>query len=283
MVEHSQPRLQQALASWPHWATTLPAEPRVLSTLHSGRSHNTYLLAADQQQFVLRLENPRSRELAMSQTQEVAVMQAAGPLAPPLVWSDQHTLVTGFVHGSRWQPLENLPALCAALHHLHGQTLDLPAFDLARHCDNYWQKILHSGAPLSAETHALFDQSRTVLSRVLQDHPEQVVCHNDLNADNIFCRDNDFVFLDWEYAGYNSPYFELATLAEFFHLSDPQSAQLSAHYWKNSHATHHLAALQAFRVAVRFTEWLWLILKQDHQLAACELRLKKLLKENVSA
>lgn len=274
-------QLQQALAAWPHWAVAVPGEPRLIKTLNSGRSHNTYHLASGEQQFALRVENPQSRELAMTKAQEVTLMHAAGPLAPAVIWADEHTLVTEFIEGTRWQPLENLPALCAALHHLHAQTLTLPAFDLARHCDEYWHKVLHGDISVTAATRALFDRCRALLDSVLLAHPEQVVCHNDLNPDNIFCRRDGFIFLDWEYACYNSPYFELATLAEFFHLSDAQTAQLSAHYWNNSRAQFHLTALQSFRVVVRFTEWLWLLLKQDNQLSACELRLKNLL-HNVS-
>lgn len=282
--------LRSALASWPGWTARLSAEPRIVETLNSGRSHTTYLLVGDQQQFALRLENPQSRALAMTKTQEVALMRAAGHLAPAIVWSDERTLVTEFIRGTRWQPLENLPALCLALHHLHSRRLDLPTFNLAHHCDDYWKKILASDIVPSATTQAVFAQGRALLDNVLRAHPEQVVCHNDLNADNIFCRDDGFVFLDWEYACYNSPYFDLATLAEFFYLDERQTAQLSAHYWNHVRTQFHSDALQGFRVAVRFTEWLWLLLKQDpHSVdekrlpveklrTACELRLRHLLK-----
>lgn len=276
MGEHKEAALQRALACWPQWAANPPV---VVNKLNSGTSHTTYLLAAGEQQFVLRLDNPHSRELAMSQQQEVALMRAADSLAPPVIWTDSDALVTGFVNGSRWQPPRHLPQLCAALKQLHALQPPLPAFDLARHCDSYWQKILSNPQLVTADTRQLFHRCRALLDDMLHTWPAQVLCHNDLNPDNIFCHEGSFVFLDWEYACYNSPYFELATLVELFQLCDAQAAQLSTLYWQDSAQPlqHHLEALQAFRLAVRFTEWLWRILKQDSLLPACELRLKNLL------
>jgi thiamine kinase-like enzyme len=269
--------LQQALSSWPYWSVELAAEPRLKNLLNAGKSHNTYLVSSGSQQFALRLENPNSRDLAMAKNQEVSLMQTAGALAPTVVWSDKHTLVTEFIHGTPWQPPDNLERLCQALQHLHRQNLPLPAFDLQQHCDNYWQKIQQrdrSAAGLAAD---LFARCRQFLANTLSTYPEQVLCHNDLNADNILCRGNDFIFLDWEYSCYNSPYFDLATLVECFDLGDVEEQQLSDFYWSDEQQTAHLQALQAFRIVVRFTEWLWLTLKQEGEAAHCKKRLEHLL------
>jgi thiamine kinase-like enzyme len=273
----AQAALQKALSLWPCWSVKLAAEPRLQALLNAGKSHNTYLVSSGSQQFALRLENPQSRDLAMAKTQEVSLMQTAGALAPAIVWTDEHTLVTEFIHGTPWQPPDDLARLCQALRQLHQQNLPLPAFDLQQHCDNYWQKIQQrerSTASLSAE---LFAQCRQFLTKTLSSYPEQVLCHNDLNADNILRRGDDFIFLDWEYACYNSPYFELATLVECFHLGDVEAQQLSEFYWSDEQQTFHLQALQAFRIVVRFTEWLWLTLKQEGEVAQCERRLEHLL------
>jgi len=46
---------------------------------------------------------------------------------------------------------------------------------------------------------------------------EYVLCHNDLNPQNIFFSD-DVKFIDWEYAGVNDRYFDLACVCVEFGL-----------------------------------------------------------------
>ncbi|WP_439134022.1 phosphotransferase family protein, partial [Pseudomaricurvus sp.] len=180
--------------------------------------------------------------------------------------------------GSTWLPLENLKSLCQSLHQLHQiQTdSDVANFDLLQHCDHYWRNI-HNALSPNALSHDLFQRCRQHLTDTLKHHSEQCLCHNDLNPDNILRQKNDFVFLDWEYACNNSPYFELATLVEFYALSEDETAQLSSTYWKDSNEEQHLSALQAFRIVVRFIEWLWLALKESDLLIPCENRLTLLL------
>lgn len=40
-----------------------------------------------------------------------------------------------------------------------------------------------------------------------------VLCHNDLNGDNLLYRDGSWQVLDWEWAGLNNALFDAATLA----------------------------------------------------------------------
>lgn len=268
--------IQRALASWPQWSASLVEKPHVIKALNNGLSHSTYLIASGTEQFALRIESPESRALAMSKTQEMALMASAGPLAPEIIWSSDTTLVTRFIHGSPWQPLDQLETLCQALHQLHQTHSDVAGFNLLLHCDQYWQNI-HELFPVNEQASELFKRCRAHLQKTLERHPEQCLCHNDLNPDNILLQDNRFVFLDWEYACNNSPYFELATIVEFYSLSDAQEKLLSSHYWKGVNVEQHLDALQAFRVVVRFTEWLWLILKESELAENCEKKLTTLL------
>lgn len=282
MAEHATDKatksLQQALASWPQWSASLVEKPRLINALNNGLSHSTYLISSGTEHFALRVESPESRALAMSKTQEIALMGSAGSLAPEIVWSDHRTLVTRFVHGATWQPLEKLEALCQSLHQLHRTHSEVAGFDLLLHCDQYWQNIRELFT-VNEHTSELFEQCRAHLQQTLQQYPEQCLCHNDLNPDNILQQEDRFVFLDWEYACNNSPYFELATIVEFYALSDLQTRQFSSCYWQSINTEQHLTALQAFRVVVRFTEWLWLTLKESELTGLCESKLQTLLEQ----
>lgn len=278
--------LRETLRRWPQWSAGLQSEPQLKGSLNSGLSHQTYLVGNDQTLFAVRIENHESRTLAMAREQEIYLMGLVDNLAPGIVWADSASLVTTYIEGAPWQPTQDLDVLCQSLHQLHSQNCDLPGFDLLRHCDYYWNSLIQlAGKPLPADTVNLFAQARHALVKILGEHPDQCLCHNDLNPDNILYRNSTFYFLDWEYACYNSPYFELASLAEFFNLSETQTQRLSNTYWRNSglkslktkSETSHHNSLKLFRFVVRFTEWLWLNLKQPEYVHDCEKHLKNLL------
>ncbi len=276
-------RLQTALASWQEWSATLSKPPLLVDQLDGGLSHNSYLLDAGGQKLVLRLEDPQSRALAMAREWELQAMKAAAntahpSLAPRILWNDEFTLVTEFIHGQHWMPMNDLEGLCQSLKTLHELPIALPTFDLLGHCDSYWREIQLQQAS-STQDQALYLECRQQLAKTLENYPEQCLCHNDLNPANIFCHTDGFTFIDWEYACFNSPYFELATLVEFFALDDRQRQQLSDAYWRLQPQSYqnHLAALTEFQLVVRLVEWLWLSLKQPHLRQGCEARLLQLL------
>ncbi|GAB3091444.1 phosphotransferase [Aestuariicella hydrocarbonica] len=294
MAEHGNPSvpipvskpLRETLRRWPQWSSKLQSEPHLKGSLNSGLSHQTYLVGNDETLFAVRIENHGSRALAMTREQEIFLMGLVDNLAPGIVWADSASLVTAYIEGEPWQPIQNLDVLCQSLHQLHSQNCELPSFDLLRHCDRYWDSVIQSsGKQLPPDSIRLFAQARHALVKILDEHPDQCLCHNDLNPDNILYRNSTFYFLDWEYACYNSPYFELASLAEFFNLSEKQTQLLSNTYWSNSglkslktkSETSHHNSLKLFRFVVRFTEWLWLTLKQPEYVDKCEKRLKNLL------
>jgi len=73
---------------------------------------------------------------------------------------------------------------------------------------------------------------------------EYVLCHNDLNPQNIFFSDK-VKFIDWEYAGVNDRYFDLACVCMEFRLNDEmQEVFLNAYFNSN----YSLEKLDAYKV-----------------------------------
>lgn len=263
-------QLETTLCLWQQWDCILSAKPTLKATLSAGRSHCSFLVESDQHFFVVRIESPDSRKLAMSQTQEYQLLRQLPPLCPALIWSDASSLVTRYIQGKHWQAPNRLHTLAEKLQCLHQSDIDLPPFNLLEHVDRYWQQL---PAEAQQEHNSFYQAQRLHLQKSLEKNPQQCLCHNDLIPENILQSDHTFTFIDWEYAGYNSPYFDLATLVEFGPLTKSQQRELLRLYWQ-SDDPQHISALKDFQVIVRFVEWLWESLKDSPRAASLKAQIK---------
>ncbi|MGH1370869.1 MAG: phosphotransferase [Cellvibrionaceae bacterium] len=263
--------LEETLASWQQWPIDLTEKPKLQATLSAGRSHCSFLVVSKAEFFVVRIESKTSRELAMLREQEHTLLQRLPPLCPEFVWASDEALITRYLSGRHWIAPSHLPQLVDHLRQLHQQTLPIGDFDLLDHADGYWAK-----SPISHQKEHLnfFEKQRNHLQKTLKKYPTQSLCHNDLIPENIITNGDTFAFIDWEYAAYNSPYFDLASLAEFGPLSADQQRDLCYRYW-GSDDKQHLLALTDFRQIVRFIEWLWESLKNPDRATAVKKRLEQ--------
>jgi thiamine kinase-like enzyme len=109
--------------------------------------------------------------------------------AEPLVFDkDEKLMIVEFLEGEHKTILssDELKLLAQTLQTLHNITIDAKPIEL-----------------------------QTDTSTVECYPKEYVLCHNDLNPQNIFFS-NDVKFIDWEYAGVNDRYFDLACVCVEF-------------------------------------------------------------------
>jgi len=76
---------------------------------------------------------------------------------------------------------------------------------------------------------------------------EYVLCHNDLNPQNIFFS-TGIKLIDWEYAGINDRYFDLACVCVEFNLSGEMQEVFLGAYFED---TYNLEKLEAYKVIYR--------------------------------
>jgi thiamine kinase-like enzyme len=82
---------------------------------------------------------------------------------------------------------------------------------------------------------------------------EYVLCHNDLNPKNIFFSE-DVKFIDWEYAGVNDRYFDVACVCVEFHLSGEMQEVFLKAYFEGKYSVEKLEAYKIIYKALR-DEW----------------------------
>jgi len=68
---------------------------------------------------------------------------------------------------------------------------------------------------------------------ILEEYPkEMLLCHNDLNPKNLIFSNNSLKCIDWEFAGMNDLYFDLASVSVEFSLDDEMEEYFLAQYFE---------------------------------------------------
>ena len=140
---------------------------------------------------------------------------------------------------------------------------------LAGHFDVF--RIFDQGLAFAREHHTplppFIDQVQTEMQQIetaFQRAPLSLVAsHNDLLPAN-FLLDNDgrIWLLDWEYAGWGDPFFDLGNLSVNNEFGDAQDAALLTAYFGEVTATH-LARLKLMKIVSDAREGIWAMVQQS--------------------
>ncbi len=245
-----------ALGSVPGWD---PRQCRI-TELKGGLTNRVYHVRAAGRECVLRLD---SQDVGHDRRCESRIMAAAGEagLAPAVLYADPDAgiFVTEYLHGKVWQhrDLEShdkLEALAELLRRVHALPVCESTIDLTAFAEHYARS---SGI---RDDQKVFASRcvRIVRARSLQD--EFTCCHNDVVANNII-ESGGLKLIDWEYAGDNDPFYDLASLVGYHDLG-MQSRQvlLGAYAGGLDRETEDRLAEQ-LRIFDAI-QWLWLAARQ---------------------
>ena len=179
---------------------------------HQGYCNENYLLIADGKKYIVRklLRDDIDRAL------EWKVQGLAYELditAEPLVFDEkQGFMAFVFLEGEHKNIVDkpDLKYLAITLQKLHSITIDTK--------------------PIQVEINSKSKEITEAFKTIKKYPKEYVLCHNDLNPQNIFFNAG-VKLIDWEYAGVNDRYFDLACVCVEFKLSEEmQEAFLEAYF-----------------------------------------------------
>ena len=216
-------RPEAVLASIPGWQKAAHGE------LTGGLTNKTYLVESEDMRGVLKIDAaPRSRPFN-SRIEEARIQQRAASigLAGNVLYAEETIHLAEYVEGTTWTPEDfasdqNLVDLAHALKRLHALPLTGRTFD-ARSAARAYQQRIEGADPLLAAQHVAVIES-------MRQPRNLCCCHNDLVAENIVSAPH-VVFLDWEYACDNDPFFDLATVVAHHELSNRQAELLLDSYF----------------------------------------------------
>ena len=209
---------EEVLAEIPGW------EDATCTELSGGLTNRTWRVTAGEKSGVLKIDDgpreaPFNTRCAEANTQNIA---AKAGLAPHIILANDGHYFTEYVEGVVWQRscLEedgNLELIATALKRLHALPLTGRSFDAGIAAKRYVDRIAGLDADVVQECTEIIAKMRL---------PQNLCCcHNDLVAENLITTP-ELMFLDWEYACDNDPFFDLATVVEHHELGDAQVTRL---------------------------------------------------------
>lgn len=237
----------------------------------NGLTNATFRFRVDEEFYVLRVGGEHASYLGIDRSSELEILrlvERAG-IGPEVFWAcpDEGHLITKWIEGSHWTHEEymqtsNLDLAISMMTRLHELETSI-RFDPFERI-----KLLHKSVDtLNVDLPDDFDSSLEIIEEIRGDQlsdPErrQVLCHNDLVAANIMALDhnNSIRFIDFEFAGLNDPYFDLASFIYAQEYMVPLSDDLEIYILKSyfgkvdGHIKRRLSGMQVL-LLVFYSLW----------------------------
>ncbi len=246
----------------PFWTGPIKIWP-----LEGGTTNRNYgVQQADGQRFAVRLGQDKPEHGVMRFNEQAAARAAArAGISPKIFYTSPGVMVMRLLPGrslkaDEIQKPENLLRVAALLRRCHtsmaaflqGPLLAFWVFHINR---SYIAGLSKSGSRIAERLEELQEINEKLESRVGK--VDIVFCHNDLLAGNVFDDGARLWLLDWDYAGFNAPMFDLANLCSNnnFYPAE-EDALLQAYYGRQVERSEH-DAFRAFKCASLLREALW--------------------------
>lgn len=243
--------LNRLLTQWQSWG--LRSKPKVIKPFAGGLNHEAVLLHCDGQYRVLKRFSTPSPQ-AISHQQWAAQQR----LAPAVIYADPESCycLMAAIDAPPLTPQTvscvELRAIGAALRELHQQS-PTPAADhfaVRSACETYL-------SALDERASALHEQLLPLLEQFTVDSTPHCFCHNDLVAENCFVEHQRGLFIDWEYAALNNPWFDLAGVRYYLQLTPAEFEILIQSYQESWLALAQAPIASIAEIAVLWLDILW--------------------------
>lgn len=232
--------------------------------LPGGTSDRTQLLSYRGERYILRTGDAIEGEVRPRMSSEPEVLQhaARAGLGPELVYADMDAglLVTRYVDGRPWTSADlQSPAAVESLAELLRAVHQLPktgeALDVAGYAEAYRERL--GGLSEYVET---ADRCMALIASGTAIAEQRTCCHNDVVAANVI-EGRGLRLIDWEYAGDNEPFFDLASVIGYHDLPQASAEVLLQAYTGRSDSSDRERLREQVR---RFeaVQWLWLAARQ---------------------
>ncbi|MBI3497016.1 MAG: phosphotransferase [Proteobacteria bacterium] len=219
----------------------------------------------------------------MSRHREVQCHRAAhaAGLAPELVHAEAGALVLRFIEGRTLTPADvraeaMLRRLVALLHRCHREIPrhlrgPAPFFWVYHAIRDYAARLAAADSPyrsLVPELSRIAEALETATGPI-----DVVFAHNDLLAANIIDDGKRLWLIDWEYAGYNSPLFDLGGLATNNEFTSRERDRLLEAYFDKPLQPGLARSAAAMRCASLLREAMWSMVSELHSTLAFDYAL----------
>lgn len=258
----------ELIQSLPLWS----GRPEV-TVLKGGITNRNYRVQDASRTYVVRLGDDIPIH-QISRQNEVAASRAAhaAGISPAVIHHQPGILVLDHIDGRTLSPedvrspayLERIVPLIKACHretgrHYRGGAMIFWAFHVI---EDYAATLAAADSPHRSRLMDLLKASR-ILERLAGPY-DIIFGHNDLLASNLIDDGKRLWLIDWDYAGYNTPLFDLGGLASNNELTEAQELWLLETYFEQSVGGDLWRRYQAMKCASLLRETLWSMVSELH-------------------
>ncbi|MEZ5864163.1 MAG: phosphotransferase [Geminicoccaceae bacterium] len=272
------------VAALPIWRGRV--EPRPLA---GGITNTNFTVEDDGRRYVVRIggDIPLHGVLRFNERAASEAAAAAG-ISPAVIHSEPGVLVLAFVEGRTLTPAdireramqERILPLLRRVHrelpnHLRGSVLAFWVFHVIRDYAHTIRDGGHRLAPLLPGWLASAARLERAVGRI-----DLVLGHNDLLAANFIDDGKRLWLVDWDYAGFNSPLFDLGGLASNNELAEADRLYLLEAYFERRVDDELARQSQAMLTASLLREAMWSMVSELH--SAIEFDFQAYTNENLT-
>ena len=244
-----------------------------IAPLEGGITNTNFKVLDETGAYVVRIGDdiPAHQVMRFNELAASKAAQATG-ISPGVVHAEKGLLVLEFIDGRTFGPddvrdlanLRRIVTLMKCCHrdmprHMRGPALVFWVFHVIR---DYAATLKDSGSSHLAGLHGLL-AAATALEAAAG--PFDIVFgHNDLLAANILDDGERLWLIDWDYAGFNSPLFDLGGLASNNEFSEEQERWLLETYFWEPVTDERWRRYQAMKCASLLRETMWSMVSEIH-------------------
>ena len=250
------------------WSGKVTAEP-----LGGGLTNANFVVRDKNQRFVVRIGRDIPEHQVMRFNERAASLAAyAAGLSPEVVHHEDGALVVAYIEGRTLTPeglrepsmLPRLVGLIRACHtrmgaHLRGPLLMFWPFHILR---DYAATLRGDESRWVAELPRLLEIAAELERRVTP--VEIAFCHNDLLAGNLIDDGKRLWLIDWDYAGFNSPLFDLGNLCSNNDVAPADEDWLLEAYFGRPPDAALRLGYRAMKCASLLRETMWSMVSEIH-------------------
>lgn len=240
----------------------------VIRPLQGGITNRNFVVTAHDIEYVVRLPGERTELLGIDRANESeAATQAASLGIGPPVFGELPgvgTLITLLVPGGHVPPdqfVERLDDVVGLVRQFHRSGHVAGAFPIHRVVEWHARDAGAHGVIAPSSYERLHQQSRRIERAFATAPTDPVPCHNDLLPSNVLFGPERVWLLDFEYAGMNDVFFDLANLSVNSELTAANDERLLRLYFGGTSASAW-ARLQLMKIMSEFREGMWAVVQQ---------------------
>lgn len=252
----------------------LPLWPEApsITPLTGGITNLNFLIKCQGKKYVVRsgLDIPEHHVMRFNELAASKAAYRAG-LSPEVIYHEDGLTVLDYIESTTLdantvRKSENLPRVAALIKQCHveltsrlqGPALSFWVFHVIR---DYAHTLQQTNSPHKSKLKELVDIGNKL---ELDAGPYQLsYCHNDLLAANFLDDGSRLWLIDWDYAGFNSPLFDLGGLASNNEFSPEQEAQLLELYYEREPSAQLLKQFGAMKCASLLRETMWSMVSEE--------------------